>query len=114
METTTTGTDKALGADAEINVEQIDDHNREVTVAIHHLAPPERIEKGMTVYVLWIIPEGQQAVREAVVSYDADERYGEAHAHTPNKKFEVRVTAEKSPSAHSPSTHTVVSKKVSF
>jgi hypothetical protein len=109
----TGGTDRAIGADATIEVEELEGGNFLVHVAVEHLPPPGRVGPGLTTYVVWFAVEGQPAQRAGNLDYDPDERRGAMQATSPNPGFEVIVSAERRPNPGSPGDKVVVRQAVS-
>ena len=97
------GTSQAAGTDAVITADEIDGGNVEVTVDILHLPPPGRMGRGLTTYVVWFTAPEAPAQKAGVLDYDADDRRGRLRATTPERRFELRVTAERNRNVRSPS-----------
>jgi hypothetical protein len=106
------GTERAVGADGKITVEEIEGENHLVTVELEHLPPPERLSNGLTIYVMWIVPDNQTPRMGSVLELDADDRTARARATTPTHRFEVRVTAERNANVVSPSEHVIIKQRI--
>lgn len=94
-----------LTASGTIKVSTRDEHNRSVTVAVKHLAKPERVQPGASIYVLWVQPfqlSGSPAQNIGAFTVD-NEFSGDLEATTTHQKFDAFVTAEPSREATSPS-----------
>ena len=82
--------------------------NTRVTVAVRHLAQPERLAGGASFYVVWAKPEGgEKAQNLGTLRVDADLR-GVLEAVTPLRHFELLVTPEKEATPSAPTTDTVL------
>ena len=75
--------------------------NTEVDTKVKYLANPSSLTPPENVYVVWFQPQGQAAVNEGALKVDKGLN-GELKTVTPYKRFEVIVTAEKSPQVKSP------------
>jgi hypothetical protein len=107
------GSARAAGADGTIEVEEIEGGNRLVTVTMAHLPPPSRLGEGLTTYMVWFIPKGQQPIKAGALGYDEDSREGTMMATSPHSDaFKVRITAEKTPQVAAPSDVTVAQRQV--
>ncbi|MFW5876722.1 MAG: hypothetical protein ACOCXM_08290 [Myxococcota bacterium] len=107
------GTNVAAGADATIEVEELDG-NAFVRLDATHLPPPQRLGEGLTVYVLWFESEGEPAEKVSVLDYDEEERSGSARASTMQENILIMVTAERSPAVATPSEHLIFKKRVTI
>jgi hypothetical protein len=81
--------------------------NTRVTVAVRHLAPPDRLRQGASVYVVWARPTGADAAQQqpqnlGALRVDSDLR-GTLETITPMRDFEIVITAEDSPTTITPS-----------
>lgn len=108
------GTARVVGADATIELEEIEGGTALVELEIRHLPPAARVKQGMTTYVAWFVPPDQPPQKASVLDYDEDDRVGRMLATSPERTFEVRVTAESKPGVAAPSSVTIISKKVSL
>lgn len=95
-------------SDANIKVKPNKTGNGEITVVMNHLAPPKRIDKANAGYVAWLIVDGQAPVKLGVLEYNEKKRRGVLHATTPQKKFTLQVTIEKSLSVQAPTGTTII------
>lgn len=105
------GTSRAAGADGKVTVEKIEG-SYIVRVELEHLPPPSRLGSGINYYVLWLQPNNQQPHREAVVEYDEDDRNGRATATTPQGRFTLIITGERTGAPASPSDVVVIRKAI--
>jgi len=99
-------------AHGEIDVEKLDKQQILITVILDHLVSPERIELGLTHYVVWFAPVGEPPLRQQVLDYDAETQVGRAAIPTSLREFEVQITAEKSDTPNQPSDLLVASQKI--
>jgi hypothetical protein len=88
---------------AKIKVKVNDDENREMTLRIDHLAPPEKFEAGYSAYAVWIAVPGHNISKVGLLDYSGKKRRGELVATSPFAKFEVIVTLEQDRSSSQPS-----------
>ena len=99
-------------AHGDIEVEKIDSEQILIIVTLDHLGLPESIEPGLTHYVVWFTPVGENPVRQGVIDYDAETQVGRASIPTSWREFEVQVTAENSAIPDQPSDLLVASQKI--
>ncbi|MGB9337668.1 MAG: hypothetical protein WCB63_00470 [Polyangiales bacterium] len=99
-------------AHGEIEVEKLDKEQILITVLLDHLVAPERIELGLTHYVVWFAPVGELAQRQRVLDYDSETQVGRAAIPTSLREFEVQITAENSDTPTQPSDLLVASQKI--
>jgi hypothetical protein len=87
--------------------------NTKLTVNVQHLAPPDRVTPGATVYVVWVAPpeEGATATNLGALRVDADLR-GKLEAVTPLRGFDLKITAEETPTVDEPHGTPVLSVRV--
>lgn len=96
-------------AAGEVEAKRTDNRNTEVEVTVEHLAPPERVAKGATTYVVWARPLAGDAKPQnlGAMSVNAD-REGSLKTKTAHESFELLITPEKTPTATSPSNDAVL------
>jgi len=99
------GTQRAIGADAVMQVQRIEGGNQLVTVEVRHLPPPERIAPGTSRFVVWFVRSGHPATMASQLHYDPGSRQGRARATIPHRGFEVLITAERAGVVSAPSEH---------
>lgn len=95
----------ASGAPAAVgNVEtsQGENGNTVVKVEVEHLAPPENVASGASVYVVWAKPRSDEGPRNLGALKVSDDRKGKLETKTPLQQFELLVTPEASPLATKP------------
>ena len=96
----------------DVEIEKIDRAQLLVTVQLDQLPPPGQIEAGLTDYVLWFVVVGEDPERQTVLEYDAASRVGRASVPTSLREFEMRVTAESTPTPDTPSYILVASQQI--
>jgi hypothetical protein len=99
-------------AHGEIDVEKIDKQQILITVILDHLVPPEKIELGMTHYVIWFGAPGELPVRQQALEYDAEAQNGRASIPTSLREFELQITAENGDTPSQPSDLVVASQQI--
>ena len=103
----------AVGADATIELDEVEGGNILVTVKVTHLPPPDRLADGATTYVVWFVsPAG--SVNAGTLAYDADARSGSLVATSTETTFRLLITAEPSRAADRPSVSVVIDREVSY
>jgi hypothetical protein len=91
------------GAEGTVQTDVDANGNTRVTVAVRHLAPPERLGSGSSNYVVWAKPVGEGPAQNlGVLRIDEDLR-GTLEAITPMRSFELLITAENNPTTLTPS-----------
>jgi hypothetical protein len=99
-------------AHGEIDVEKIDREQILITVTLDHLVSPEKVELGLTHYIVWFAPVGEHPLYQQVLHYDAETMVGRASIPTSLREFEVQVTAENSETPDQPSDLLMASQKI--
>jgi hypothetical protein len=85
--------------------------NTNVSVKVDHLARPAQLTPAASVYVVWVKPDGGEAVNQGVLTVGDNEK-GELKMTTTHPKFEVMITAENEAHPKSPSDRVVLSTEV--
>jgi hypothetical protein len=104
------GTEKAVGADAEVvAVVNNDQNTTKFDVKAMHLPPPNRISEGADNFVVWIRRDNSQPFnRVGSLKYDPNSREGQIiEASVPETSFQLVITAETGPFPGSPSNNVV-------
>jgi hypothetical protein len=96
----------------EIDVEKIDKDQILINITLDHLPSPERVEPGLTRYVVWFTSVGKLPVRQRALDYDAEAEVGRASIPTSLREFEVQITAEANEAPSQPSSMLVASQKI--
>jgi hypothetical protein len=99
-------------AHGEIDIEKIDRKQILVTVLLDHLVPPDKVELGLTHYVVWFSAPGELPVRQQALEYDAESQTGRASIPTSLREFELQITAENSDTPNQPSDVAVASQQI--
>jgi hypothetical protein len=96
----------------DIRVEKIDKDQILINITLDHLPAPDRIEPGLTRYVVWFTPVGEPPARQQALDYDAGTEVGRASIPTSLREFEVQVTAEANEAPQKPSVLLVASQTI--
>lgn len=99
-------------ANGEVEIEKIDKKQILVTVLLDHLVPPEKVELGLSHYVIWFSAPGGLPVRQGALEYDAESQTGRAAIPTSLREFELQITAENGDSPSQPSDLLVASQQI--
>ncbi|MFW2389953.1 MAG: hypothetical protein ACN4G0_16560 [Polyangiales bacterium] len=99
-------------AHGEIEVEKIDKEQILITVTLDHLVTPERIEPGLSHYIVWFAPVGEYPRRQQALDYDPEAKIGRASIPTSLRDFDLQITAENSETPDQPSDLLVASQKI--
>jgi len=99
-------------AHGEIDVERIDKEQILITVTLDHLVAPERIEVGLSHYIVWFAPVGEHPRRQQALEYDPEAKIGRASIPTSLRDFDLQITAENSETPNQPSDLLVASQKI--
>jgi hypothetical protein len=105
------GTSRAAGTDGKVTVDKIEG-SYIVKVELEHLPPPNRLGQGINHYVMWLQPQNQQPQREARLEYDEDDRTAVATATTPQGRFTLIITGERTAAPTTPSDVVVIRKVI--
>ena len=91
------------GAAGEVTTSTGPNGNTEVKIAVKHLAPPERVAAGATVYVVWASDVAAPATAHnlGALRVDSDLR-GKLETVTPLRSFALQITPEASPTVEAP------------
>lgn len=106
---TVTGAPAAVG---NVETSQGANGNTEVKVEVEHLAPPENVASGASVYVVWAKPRSDEAPRNLGALKVDENRKGKLETKTPLKQFEILVTPEASPQVTQPTAEPVMKASV--
>lgn len=96
----------------EIDVEKIDKDQILINITLDHLPPPDRIEPGLTHYVVWFTSIGELPVHQQALDYDAEAQVGRASIPTSLRELEVQITAERGEAPDKPSGLVVASQTI--
>ena len=103
------------GAQGVATVTTTDDGNTKIDLVVKHLAPPESVNSGATVYVVWVtdVESGAEAHNLGALKVDHDLN-GKITAVTNMRSFELYVTAEPSQSSTMPTGNAVLKTNVAM
>lgn len=96
----------------DIEIEKIDKGQILINITLDHLPPPERVEPGLTHYVVWFTSIGELPVRQQALDYDAEAQVGGASIPTSLRELEVQITAERGEAPDTPSGLLVASQTI--
>lgn len=83
-----------------------------MTVSASELPPPARLDPDLRTYVVWFDAGDEAPVRVGELIYEPEVREGRLHAATELERFQLRITAERSGDAATPSDHVIVTQWV--
>ncbi len=108
------GSQLSPGSDAKIVAEVDESHGKtELEIEATNLTPAERLIEDGKAYVVWTRKDEQaQWSRVGALELEDDGRKGKGKFTTPETAFDLMITAEKDPSAASPSGKAVFEKRV--
>lgn len=89
------------GATAKVKYEHDRNRNIKVAISTEHLPPPQQLSPAKNNYVVWIIPRDGQPQNAGVLTVNNDLK-GSFSTTTPAKAFDLKVTAEDTPSVTQP------------
>lgn len=75
--------------------------NTKLDIKVRNLANPASLTPPAQLYIVWIRPNGEPAVKKGAISVDKDLN-GELNVVTVSKDFEVFITAEQTPNVTEP------------
>ncbi len=87
--------------------------NTRLDIKVDHLANPSGLTPSENTYIVWIRPNGADAVKEGAIQVNHN-LSGEIKVVTVSKNFEVLITAEQSNSVNVPSNTDVLRAHVSL
>ncbi|MEO7966849.1 MAG: hypothetical protein ABIT38_23365, partial [Gemmatimonadaceae bacterium] len=84
-------------------VSSTDNGNTKIELAVQHLALPDRVNPGATVYVVWVRATQSNALAQNIGALRVDsDLNGNLSAVTPLHAFELFITAEATQSGSEP------------
>ena len=89
-----------------------DNGNTKVGIKVDHLARPSSLTPSADVYLVWIRPNGGEALKQGAIGVDKN-LSGQLKVETVSKDFDVFITAEQGDSAAFPSNVEVLRTHVS-
>ncbi|MCB9732415.1 MAG: hypothetical protein H6745_07380 [Deltaproteobacteria bacterium] len=108
------GTEKSVGCDGVIEITRDQEDVNVVNVVVVNLPPPERHQKNLRAFVVWLTAKDGAPVRAGRLAYDPDARRGTLRVTTPNDQVFVQITAETSSRVDKPSEFVIMSKHVTL
>ncbi|WP_437782198.1 hypothetical protein [Sorangium sp. So ce1097] len=111
------GMGKAPGADAVIVADvNFDAAMTRLDISTKNLPPPDRLDPGGSVYVVWARPDNDSPwQRVGALNFDADARTGKLKdVSVPLTRFELVISVEKTTNPASPSTELVFKQNVEY
>lgn len=90
------------GAVGKLKYEHDRNRNIKYSISTEHLAAPQQLSPAKNDYVVWIVPRDGQPQNAGVLKVNNDLK-GSFSGTTPAKVFDVKVTADDSPSVSQPS-----------
>jgi hypothetical protein len=108
-----TGNPDIPGAEGIVTTSTTDNGNTKLDISVKHLAPPERVEPGASVFMVWVrgLESGAQAVSQGALVVNSD-LSGQIVTVTPLRSFELFVTPESSQSVTAPTGKTLLSARI--
>jgi hypothetical protein len=82
--------------------------NMELSVKVDHMAPPEKIARGATTYVVWAEPAAGGAPQNLGSLKVGEDRSAKLDTTTPSRDMKIIVTPETSPDVTKPSNDPVL------
>lgn len=84
-----------------------DNRNTKLDIKVSHLARPTNLNPPASSYLVWIRPNGEDAVKQGAIGVDKNLN-GELHAVTVSKNFDLFITAEPGQTVTMPSSMEVL------
>ncbi len=100
-----------MAADAEVVVKKNKTGTYDVSVAMAHLPPADRLGK-YDAYMVWVIAKDAEPVKAGVLDYNERKRTADIEFSSPHRKFDVVITLEKDDKATSPGRVAIVEQSV--
>ena len=97
------------GAQSTAKVSTTDNGNTQIDLIVEHLASPERVDPGASVYVVWVRGHEAEAQSQNLGALKVDDNEkGSISATTPLRSFDLYVTAEASQQSSVPKGKTLL------
>ena len=107
------GSSAAPAAEGGVVVRTGPNGNSQLTVTVHHLAPPERLQAGATAYVVWVTPLTADGSPQSVGALKLDaELNGTLETVTPLSEFRLTIGVEADPLTQTPTSVPVITTTV--
>jgi len=102
-------------AEGSIEAKLGDNQNVELQLVVDHLAPPDRIAPGASVYIAWATPAAEGSVAQNIGALRLDEKLkGKLKTVTPHKDFNLTITPEPSATASEPTGPVVLERRITI
>jgi len=88
--------------------------NTKLDIKVKNLARPSTLTPPATNYIVWVRPNGGDAVKEGSLGVDKKDLDGELHVVTVSKDFDVFITPEQSTNVTMPSSMEILKAHVSI
>lgn len=89
-------------------------NNTRLRIDVHHLAEPQRVAPGATALVAWAQPSAAGGTPQNIGALRVNDKLeGELETVTPQRDFQLMITAEPSPTASVPSGMPLLSAHIS-
>jgi hypothetical protein len=88
--------------------------NTKLDIKVKHLARPSSLNPPATAYIVWVRPNGGDAVKQGSIGVDNNNLDGELHVVTVSKDFDVFITPEQSTTVTMPLSMEVLRAHVSI
>lgn len=96
-------------AASSVKVGTTDNGNTSIDLEVEHMASPDRVDPGATVYIVWVRGNEVDALPQNMGALRVDDHLkGSLSAVTPLRAFELYVTAESSQATTTPAGKTLL------
>jgi hypothetical protein len=108
-----TGSPDIPGAEGVVTTSTSNDGNTKLDISVKHLAPPEKVEPGTSVFMVWVrgLEDGAQAASQGALMVNSD-LIGEMETVTPLRSFELFITPESSHTVTAPTGKILLSARI--
>jgi hypothetical protein len=108
-----TGSPDIPGAEGVVTVSTSNDGNTKLDISVKHLAHPEKVEAGASVFMVWVrgLEGGAQAASLGALIVNSD-LSGRMETVTPLRSFELFITPESSQTVSAPTGKTLLSARI--
>jgi len=107
------GTNAAPAAQGSLTVTTDPNGNSRLSITVRHLAPPQRMARGATAYVVWVAPMPDGTPQNVGVLRLDPNLTGSLETVTPLRDFELTIGVETDPAAQQPTSTPVIMRTVS-
>ena len=103
------------GAQGMATISSTDDANTKIDLTVEHLASPERVAPGTTVYIVWVRGNESGALPQSLGALRVDDHLkGRISGMTALRAFDLYITAEPSQMSTAPTGKTLLSTTVAM